>query len=132
MLWRSWIKGVLASYPPLTAIVPAGLHFGAGSLTKAPEKRPWIVIRLTDNNPVPGIKMVQFQGAEIWAYGEPGSYIQVDEVLRKVKEALLQGSMGGDGIGVEWEGDSPELSDELFGAIVRFSSFRLVSSGREG
>lgn len=131
MDWRKWTRDALGSRVTLTNIAPATSHYGAGSLDAAPEARPWLIIKMTDDNPVPGIKLARFQGAEIWVYDNPGSYSRIDSLLEEIRLALLASRPVTDGMVAIWQGNSPELADDQFGAITRFASFRLVGSGRE-
>lgn len=130
MDWRNWTLEALGNRASLTEILPATSHYGAGSLNVAPEVRPWLIIKMTDEDPVPGMKMARFQGAEIWVYDDPGSYSRIDVLLEEVRKALLDNRPVTDGMIAVWEGNSPELADDQFGAIGRFASFRLVGSGR--
>lgn len=128
MDWRTWLYARLDA-PELTAIVPRGSHFGAGSIDENVEPRPFIVIKAGAElrGPFPGVSE---NFATIWVHDEPGSYTRIDDAL-KVIRAVLEGAVTDlGGVACRWQGDSAELADEFFGTITRNTSYRL--NGKDG
>jgi len=68
------------------------------------------------------------QNAQIWAHGEPGSYVPIDAVLADVRLALSGVVAIPGGIRAEWAGDSEDLPDDGMGTIARYSSYVLIGT----
>lgn len=128
MNWRAWI------FPKLQAAslsVPASSVFAGGSLTGAPASRPFIIYRLQGTDPLLRDDMDAVSSstfAEVWVYDEPGSYDRIDAILTDVV-ASLSGAVASPGaVACQWQGNSPELSDDDLKAITRNATFRLIGA----
>lgn len=128
--WRVWVGQKLANDVALIALIPAALHFPAGSLEGAPDTKPFMVIRFESE--VPG----QFEGicknrATLFIHDEPGSYTGIDDVLKAAKVALVGAdarvgqAVTEGGVAVQWQGNSGDLADPTYGTILRTASYDL-------
>lgn len=130
MDWRTWAYTRLTQNAPLAAVVPAADVYGAGSLLGAPERRPFIALRFgaetpelrDDEKPV-----ATSTGLTVYMHDDPGDYMRITTGLLLVRNAL-QGQVvdGVNGICAIWQTDSPDLSDDTFKTILRYSEYRLV------
>jgi hypothetical protein len=122
--WRKWVHDTLTGSISLSAVN----ILAAGSVTSVPEK-PFIVYHLDDDMPVMmdgGMPVASYRTCRIWAYDEVGSYETVDSLLDDVRKAMIGPVSSSNGISCDWEGDSGELVDDVYDAITRNSTYRLV------
>lgn len=132
--WRVWLFDRLRLNAPLTTLLPAVNMFGAGSLTVAPEVKPFMVIRLEPEQPgpYPGSNRAR---ATLWVHDEPGDYMRIDAVLKAAKTALVGAAQVAPAAGVgaiacAWRGNSSDLSDPDYKTIMRNSTYDLI--GKDG
>lgn len=103
----------------------------AGDVDTPPE-RPFIVLRWggTANT---GLSTVQPRFLTVWVQDEPNDYELIDAIIRRIRTVLvgLVGTQHETGwfVGVEWDGDSDDLSDDSHGTILRQSRYTLMTSG---
>lgn len=136
--WRSWVfqtlEGATVDDAPL-ALLSAEDVYGAGSLVTPPEQKPFLIIRMgnEDRGPFPGVSRGR---CVLWAHDEPGDYLAVDQALRAAQRALCgDGATEGQvvaagGVGIRWMGNSEDLTDPDLGTICRNSTYDLL--GRDG
>lgn len=97
-----------------------------------PQNRPFLQIRWGRNDE--GLDVVTRRNVVIWVHDEPGDYARIDTIILRLREFLpsLIGQTNGLGwvVGVEWAGDSEDLSDDGHKTITRNTSFVLVGSGQ--
>jgi hypothetical protein len=124
MTWRGYVWEKLRADAGLTAIVPVDSVFASGSMEEVPADKPFIVLRF--DPATPAIKPAMIQDFSVWVHDDPGSYARIDQVLGIIR-TMLPGPVPDDGgILIEWQGDSPELADDIRETIVRNASFRLA------
>lgn len=106
--------------------------FSSESPDTVERDKRWGVIRWLDR-----AKAFEITGArlmEVWVYQpkELGrDYGTIDAAIDRVKELITQAEQvpGADGwtfSGAIWDSDSPDLTDEGFNALTRFSRFRVA------
>jgi hypothetical protein len=121
---RTWIFTKLSALVPVTSVVGSRI-FQSLDLEDTPTDKPFIVCRLDPS--VPDIPGAMFQDLVLWIHDEPGSYLRIDTLIQTIRENL-DGVQVNDpeGIAVVWQGDSPDMADDLRGTILRTSSYRLA------
>jgi len=98
------------------------------SVQDSPEVRPFAVLKWADVTPAfttGSSEIMQF-----WAYDEPGSYDNINSILKRVRAVLDENT----DVEVDderystskWNGDSAELYDDIFKCIVRYATFTIV------
>lgn len=133
--WRTWVYQRLISDAPTLALVPAAQIHGAGSITKPPTKKPFIVIKMEpeEPGPFPGVSRSR---VGLWVHDEPGDYLQIGDIIDATKSALVgpgqrTGQVAAVGaVGARWMGTSGDLADPDFGTIFRTSTYDLL--GKDG
>lgn len=134
--WRVWLRERLLAHSPFTDLIPEESLFAAGSLVAAPNKKPFLVIRLEPESPGP-FEGVSLQRSSLWCHDEPGNYMGIGAVLDAAKVAIVGsgarvaqvvGVAGG--VAAQWQGNSGDLADPIYGTILRTSTFDL--HGRDG
>jgi hypothetical protein len=135
--WRIWIWDRLRNSQALLDLLPDEFSiYGAGSLTVAPDDKPFIVIHIGDEfYQMPGISRTI---AYIFAHDEPGNYLLIDSTLLTVRNVLCgMGETVGavypppsGGIVAKWNGDGPDQSDQALQTVMRRSTYELL--GRNG
>lgn len=97
-----------------------------------PAARPFIQLRWGRNDE--GLDVVTRRTLTIWVHSEPGDYERIDLIIFRIRQLLptLEARSNGLGhlVGVEWTGDSEDLSDDGHKTITRWTSFVLVGSGQ--
>jgi hypothetical protein len=97
-----------------------------------PETRPFLQLRWGRNNE--GLDVVTRRDLVVWVHDHPGDYEKIDSIvlrLRALLPSLVPSSDGRGWIaGVQWLGDSEDLTDDGHRTIARNSSFVLVGSGQ--
>lgn len=128
---RASLYQLLASDEEITSIVGDRI-FQASAVDQAPP-RPFLIYRLGGVVPVPGSETGAVT-AEVWAHDDPGSYVQLDNLLRAVKR-LLRGTTHYSGAPGEriattrWESDSTDLFDDGYRTNTKYTRFTLVGRG---
>lgn len=108
--------------------------FATASVDSPDREHRWMVIKWGDRQARFGTVGAMLMEAWLYQPEEMGiDYGVIDVGLERVKELLVIAEQipGADGWtlnGAEWESDSPDLRDEGFRALTRFSRFRV--SGR--
>lgn len=96
-----------------------------------PPMRPFINLRWDDVNP--GVGTVNSRRLTIWVHDAPNDYELIDSILGRIRTVLngLEAVRTTHGwlTLIEWNGNSPDLSDDGHGTITRNSSYTLVGSG---
>lgn len=128
MNWRPWVYGRLCE-PSVAALVPNSSVLSGGSLTLVPSARPFIIYRLNGETPAlkDGFETIRTTNfCEVWVYDEPGSYDRIDEIIDAVKSEMVGMIVATGACACEWIGNSRELADDVFKAIVRNATFKLI------
>lgn len=128
MDWRTWAyESLLAS--PFADVVPEDRLYAGGSLTGAPDVKPWVelafgilVPELTDG----GEPIATSQTLVVWAYDDPGTYETIDNILGLARDALIGPVVKPGAHFCSWQGDSVELANDVYKAITRNATFRLT------
>ena len=129
--WRTWLYEVLTTDPTLATLVPAEQIHGAGSLTKPPAKKPFIIINFGAliSGAFPGLDL---QNVTLWVHDEPGSYQRITAALAAIRASLApDGGRQGRVVGVpgaiaaRWQGDSADINDEGLRTIARNTTYQL-------
>lgn len=125
---RKWLYDRITTSSPIITVVPAARVLGAGSAEGAVLVKPFIMIKMGSVLPeLEGDDGADVVGAnvEIWVHDNPGSFARIDALLKLIKERL-EGPIPTDGgVACRWQGDSTELSDEGFGTITRYGSYKV-------
>jgi hypothetical protein len=124
MDWHTWLWDLLRGDPEHTNLVSAEQIHHRGTLQETPTERPFEVLRF--ENETPELEEASFQDVTIWVHDNPGSYMNIDAILRQIRMTLEGPVTSQEGIMAIWQGDSPDLFDDERGTIVRNTSYRLV------
>lgn len=132
--WRTWIYQRLIADAPFALLLPQSSVLGAGGMTAVPKVKPFLVIKMEPEipGPFPGVARGR---TSLWAHDTPGDYLRLDAVLSAARTALCGpgvalGRVAQVGaVGIQWMGDSADLSDPDFGTIIRTSEFDLLGKG---
>ncbi len=93
--------------------------------------RPFINLQWAETTT--GLSVVRRRGLVVWVHDEPNDYTKIDQIVSRVRTVLtgLEGLAHTSGwlVGVEWETDSSDLSDDARGTILRQSRYIMVGSG---
>lgn len=132
MDWRQWLFDQLTAALVTPEIVDA--VYAAGAVPANPSARPFIVIALGEETSdlQDGFQTAaSSQASTLWIHDNPGSYGRIDRILKLVR-SVIAGQVSEEGaIACVWQGDSGELSDDVYNTIVRTGSYRLVGTGGE-
>lgn len=120
MNWRTLVYERLAADSAVTAIAGDRIF---STLENAPSLRPFVVIRV---DPTVKDRVGDFQDATIWVHDEPKGYTVIDQLIAAIKSALVGPVHDPDGVLVEWQGDSGDLADDVWGTVLRTSSYRFA------
>lgn len=127
MDWRTWTFQRLINDAAVTAVIPAAQIHGAGSLVGRPEPLPAAIIKFTSDADRTS-PAAEATGLEVWVHDEVGSYDGIDEILSAIKVSLTSAVMSENGAYPPvWEGNSQDLSDDLWDTLVKNSSYELLS-----
>lgn len=97
-----------------------------------PSNRPFLQLRWGRNDE--GLDVATRRNLVVWVHDEPGDYSRIDTIIKRLR--VLFPSLvptvyaGGALMGVEWAGDSEDLTDDGHKTIARNTSFVLVGSGQ--
>lgn len=130
MDWRTWAYDRLRLDATILADVPEDSIYGPGSLTGSPGKRPFIILYFGAETPELNdgdAPVATSQRGTIQVHDDPGDFLRIARILSNIR-TLLAGNVTGmnGGIMALWEGDSGDLSDDLFKTIVRYGEYRFV------
>jgi hypothetical protein len=132
---RAFVVAKLEADPILSTLIGGG--DGLWSAPAADEKanKPFIVIRWGLINK--GIGAVNRAEFTVWVHDMPADYDSVvlpaqrriRTLLTSVSAAKMTPPEEGVVHSIDWQGDSPDLTDDAFGTITRNSAYMLVGSG---
>lgn len=102
------------------------------SAPDSPEERQFMVTKWMEASP--GIGSVRPVILQLWAYDRDGGYGRIGDMLKAARSTL--DSLPGQILdatsavsGVDWQGSSPDLWDDVYASPVRWESYRIVASG---
>lgn len=97
-----------------------------------PETRPFLQLRWGRNNE--GLDVVTRRDLVVWVHDQPANYARIDSIISRLRVLLPSLVPSTDGSswlsGVEWTGDSEDLTDDGHRTIARNTGFVLVGSGQ--
>jgi hypothetical protein len=131
MSLRSAVFDLLASDATLAALgINAESLYVFGAVDTPPQRR-FVVLRWGDRNPSP--VPVAIQTLAVWAYDRERDFSPILDVLARVRK-LLEGrepwNVGGGWVcGLTWTGQSPDLMDDVYGAITKNDTYDIAASG---
>jgi hypothetical protein len=100
--------------------------FQASDLQEAPATKPFVVLRFLPT--VPEVADARSHSLQAWAHDVPGSYVRIDDVLRKIRASLTSAANAGDFLEAIWNEDGPDLVDDVFRTVTRYSRYRIVAA----
>jgi hypothetical protein len=108
---------------------------GAGDIPAHPEW-PFALVREAQSVPYAAVRRTGNSTRHdylIYIYDERGSYVQIDEVLREVRDTLMskEGTKAPSGVqctGVEWFGTSGDLVNEELNSFTKFATVRVTAN----
>lgn len=125
---RAWVFETLTASADVTALVPQSNIFSSSGLTavgNVPATKPFIIYKFNSTDrPFPGAQTEEMQ---VWVYDDPGSYVRIDTILRRVIGTLDTPIVLPDGVCSRWIGNSGDLIDDILG-ITKYASF--IINGR--
>jgi hypothetical protein len=142
MSLRRVVYGLLTAHAPLVVLVGSRI-FDSGALGTPTGKqipaKPFVVTNYGEDQGAPRRDgTVEDRIVDVYAYGEPGDYTVVEQVLREVKLALQdkagvyvnpENSSDKTWLNVaRYTGSSRDLFDDVYRANCRYNSFRLVGN----
>jgi len=97
-----------------------------------PSARPFLQLRWGRNDE--GLDVSTRRSLVIWVHDKPGDYTKIDNIILRLRTLIptLISSRDANGWlqGVEWTGDSEDLTDDGHRTIARNTGFVLVGSGQ--
>lgn len=131
MDWRTWAFDRARLDAGILTDVSASAIYGAGGLIAAPRVRPFVALRFGAETPElsdgdrPSATSTRLT---VYVHDDPGDYLRIARILGNVRSVFAGNATGmtGGGIMGVWEGDSGDLSDDLYGTIMKYGEFRLV------
>lgn len=132
---RAYIAETIANDAGLLALgLPANAVYSAENVD-TPSAKPFIVLRwlerdseLAPHRNAPS----QINTLDIWCYDARGDYTRIDAMLARLKALLsvikAQQTETGWITCVDWYGDGRDAYDDVWEAIVRTSTYRIVAS----
>ena len=97
-----------------------------------PQTRPFLQLRWGRNDE--GLDISTRRTLVIWVHDKPGDYTRIDAIIFRLRSLIpsLVPSQDVNGWlqGVEWTGDSEDLTDDGHRTIARNTGFVLVGSGQ--
>lgn len=97
-----------------------------------PASRPFLQLRWGRNNV--GLDVVTQRDLVVWVHDQPADYSVIDSIIRRLRVLLptLISSSDSTGwvMGVDWTGDSEDLTDDGHKTIARNASFTMTGSGQ--
>lgn len=130
---RAAVRSLLGDDPEMISYDLSKERIFSSSAPDSPDRtQRWAVVRWLDMTRTFGI--IGARPMEVWVYQPTGmgrDYGYLDAAIQRVKELLTDAEQvpGADGwtlSGATWESDSADLTDEGFGALVKFSRFRVA------
>lgn len=135
---RNFVYDLAISRPALVALGLSAANvypvYSRDSTPAAIEGDRFLILRWGPAEP--GVGPVVPVGLDIWAYDRSPEYSWIMDILRAFRPALEE-SVGAplsearaDWMnGVNWQGSTPDLFDDMYNAYTRSESYRLVASG---
>lgn len=130
--WNKWLFEKLSQDTVILAEMAVKDILPGGSAEGRKDDIPFIIFKV-------GADVPELEGdmrahasstfSEIWIHDNPGSYARINRLLSHLKEAIegpTDSASGG--VACTWQGNSPELSDEGYGTIARYISFRMIGA----
>lgn len=108
----------------VTALAIGGIHAG-GSLEGSEYPRPYVVYRVQTASPDlrgDDADVAIATSVEVWAYDDPGSYKNIENILDAIKARFAAGTA----LRSRWTGDSTELGDDEQKAILKYATFAVA------
>lgn len=133
---RQWVYQTLCASQALTEIVPPSSILPGQSAMTAQIQRPFLVLKFgTDSDEQqfddPDIAFRPHrQFLEVWCHDARPSYVQVDQVLSLVKDALRTDQTSTDAhiMAVKFLETSDDMDDHTMDTVVRYSRYQLIQS----
>lgn len=128
MTARTWLYGKLASTPGV-----AGRVFAKKSMTSSQEQHPYIVYKFGNNTNEELAEEVdasrQFVQIFVHDYADKdsGDYTRIDEIVRSLKQTLINQSSAEDGVLTTlYLETSQDLDDDTLNTVMKYVRFQLV------
>jgi hypothetical protein len=128
---RALVRSAIIGDSELIALGVVASGVVAGDVD-APTERPLLVLRW--GTTTPGLSTLNTRQLTIWVHDVPNDYTRIDAIVKRLRVVLdrligVQHSYGWI-TGVEWTGDSDDLSDpDGHRTILRQTNFTIVGSG---
>lgn len=133
---RQWVFTTLSNDPGVADLVPAERILANQSGMTAQIARPFIVLKfgndsdeqIFDDPDIPQRPHRQF--LEVWCHDARPSYVQIDEILDAVKQALRtdQSSTEAYMMAVKYLETSADMNDDTMDTVLRYHRFQLIMS----
>ena len=124
---RSVVRGSVIADTALTNIIPASRWIDSSAVLDKPPTRPFAVFRYGELQHV--AKPGAFRLLRVWVHDTPGSYKQIEEVLRLLRANLERLSDKQSKIlCIEWQSDGEDLSDPTYNTVFKVATFRIVTT----
>ena len=125
---RAAVYTLLTTDDELAALGLAAVY--AFQAVDTPNSKPFVVTRWDEVQP----GVVPSRGPQsltLWVYDTPADYARIDSIIARAKDILLDAVHvdGSDGMTitqVRWTGDSQDLYDDVYGCVVRTSSYDVI------
>lgn len=134
---REFFFRMLDNAPSLSAMgLRSGSVYQANTIDTSPAERPFLSLswggRLRAGG-VPASFPIHPRVLTVWVYDEPGDYRRIDRMIVDIRHLII-GTVAqevGDGLyvsEVRWTGDSQDLYDDVYKAILRTTSYEVISN----
>lgn len=121
-MWRRWLYSTLVNDAAVTEIVPADRWYASANFEQTPTPPFGVYKILNESREVGPATSVP---VEIWVYDYEGSYVTIDDALKRIRDAVLAAAVPEGGISAVWIGDGEDLQDPEMGTVFRTASFQL-------
>lgn len=102
-----------------------------GSTVDTPPNRPFLVLRW--GTTTRGMGTTNRRTLTVWVYDQPNDYHRIDLMVKRIKEIFreLEGTVyeWGSITTIEWEQDSDDGEDDVYGTILRTSQYSILATG---
>lgn len=121
---RTWVYDQMMGHTAMNVIVGQRIY-STTSLQKAPSQKPFIMYRQLSNRPdMRGDdgSLVKDENWLIFVHDIPGDYLQIDQLLRYLRELFEDTYDQGNGIiRSMWLEDSEDFRDDDMGTILKYA-----------
>lgn len=125
---RQWVYSRLKDYAPLDPLIGDRVY-GTNSLLTASLPRPFIFYQMGHwaNEDISEELTAGRQFLQVFVHDDPASYMQIDNIVRLVRDALETQGNSTDVMTCRWLETSRDFDDERLQTVFRYVRFQLIT-----